>query len=272
MKRPGPLTARHAVATLRRAACLLAPFVLGGCVGTTGGDTFSFDAYARGPVGVSAPYGFVNGKGYAVTLTRAEVLVGAVYLDRTQPTSVSSNTVCALPGAYVAEVTSPLVVDALSGELQRFPTLGDATSDRARTGEVWLTGGDVNDPFDSSVILDVAGTVALDGTSMPFDGRLTIGENRLQPTPPAEPGLKPICKERIVAPVPVDVTPVRGEHLTLFVEPAKMFANVDFSELTPDADGTLHFDDDPTTATPASTNLYIGLRAASGVYSFTFEP
>lgn len=251
---------------------LLGAVALAGCVGTTGGDEFSFEAYARGPRGVSAPYTFQNARGYTVALTRARVRVGAAYLNRSVPTSVSASTTCALPGAYVAEVTGSLDVDALSGELQRFPIPGTATSDRAQSGEVWLTGGDVNEPLDATVILDVAGTVEAAGESHAFDGKLTIGENRLAPTPPAEPGLKPICKERIVAPVPVDVTPERGEHLTLAVEPATMFANVDFSLLTPDADGTLHFDDDPVTATPASTNLYIGLRASSGVYSFAFEP
>jgi hypothetical protein len=261
---------------MRQRALTLCALLLGsaldGCVGTTGGDTFSFEAFARGPTGVSAPYRFVNGKGYTVTLTRAQVRVGAAYLNRSLPTSVSANTVCALPGAYVAEVTGSLEVDALSDEPQPFPSLGEATSDHARSGEVWLTGGDVNDPFDTTVILDVAGTVELDSVSHPFDGQLTIGENRLQTTPPAEPGLKPICKERIVSPVPVDVTPERGKTLTLAVEPAKMFANVDFSELPPDPDGTLHFDDNPATATAASTNLYIGLRASSGVYSFSFAP
>lgn len=245
---------------------------LTGCVGTTGGDEFSFQAFARGPDGVSVPYVFENGKGYRVSLERARVHVGAVYLNRSVPTSVSASTSCTLAGIYAAEVPGALDVDALSDAPQPFPVAGEATSDRARTGEVWLTGGGVNDPSDATVILDVAGTAARDGESQAFEGQLTIGENRLQPTPPAEPGLKPICKERIVSPIPIDVTPARGSQLTLAVEPAKMFANVDFAELEPNAEGTLQFDDDPATATPASTNLYIGLRASSGVYSFSFTP
>jgi hypothetical protein len=195
-----------------------------------------------------------------------------VYLNRAVPTSVSSNTSCTLAGVYVAEVTSPLEVDALSTEPQLFAATGEATGDLARSGEVWLSGGDVNDPDDSTVILDVAGSAERAGTSAPFEGRLTIGENRLEPSPPAEPGQRPICKERIVSPIVVDVTPVRGERLALTIDPRSMFANVDFSELAPGEDGTLEFDDDPSTATPASTNLYIGLRATSSVYSFAFEP
>jgi hypothetical protein len=255
-----------------RGVLILVALALTGCVGTTGGDEFSFQAFARGPEGVSAPYDFVNGKGYRVSLERARVHVGAAYLNRSAPTSVSASTSCTLAGIYSAEVAGALDVDALSDVPQPFPVAGRATSDRARTGEVWLTGRDVNDPADSTVILDVAGTASREGESRAFAGQLTIGENRVQPTPSAEPGLKPICKERIVSPIPVDVTPARGGRLTLAIEPAKMFANVDFFELAADAGGTLEFDDDPATATPASTNLYIGLRASSGVYSFSFDP
>ncbi len=255
---------------LRALLLCCSAFALGGCVGSTGGDLFEFDAFARGHAGASAP--FVNGKGYTVALTRAHVRVGAVYLNRAVPTSVSSNTSCTLAGIYVAEVTSPLEVDALSPEPQPFAASGEATSDTARTGEVWLTGGDVNEPDDPTVILDVAGSVQRGGTSLPFEGRLSIGENRVAPTPPAEPGQRPICKERIVSPIVVDVAPVRGEKLALTIDPRSMFANVDFSELTLGDDGILHFDDDPNTATPASTNLYIGLRATSSVYAIGFEP
>jgi hypothetical protein len=214
----------------------------------------------------------VNGKGYEITLDRALIRIGAVYLNRAAPTSVSASTSCTLPGVYVAEAFGPLVVDALSSELQPFPALGEATADHARTGEVWLTGGAIDDPRDASVILDVAGRAARNGEIQTFAGTLTIGENRLADTPPAEPGLKPICKERIVSPVPVDLTPERGSRLVLTVDAERMFANVDFSQLTPDADGTLRFDDDPASATPASTNLYIGLRASSGVYQFELLP
>jgi hypothetical protein len=236
----------------------------GGCVGSTGGDLFTLEAYARGSAGAGDT--FVNAKGFRVTLTRANILVGAVYLNRAVPTSVSSGTSCTLNGIYVAEVAGPLVLDALSPSLQAFPGGGTATAERARSGEVWLTGGDVNDPHDDSVILDVAGTVERDGERHEFEAALTIGDNRLGVTPPESPGLKPICKERIVSPISVDVTPARGENLLLTVDPTRFFANVDFDTLTPDSAGVLHFDDDPATATAASTNLYVGLRASAGVY------
>jgi len=244
---------------LLRACPLAAAFVLTGCVGSTGGDPFPLEAAARGVP--DAGESFVNGRGFSMTLTRANVLIGAVYLNRSVPTSVSSGTACTLDGVYVAEVAGPLVVNALSDEPQPFPDLGEATADRARTGEVWLSGGAIDDADAASVVLDVAGSVELAGRLQPFSAELTIGTNRLTPTPTAEPGLGPICKQRIVSPVPVDVRPARGERLTLTIDPTRWFANVDFSTLAPDDDGVLRFDDDPATATAASRNLYIGLVA-----------
>lgn len=254
--------ARHAAAFL---AGLLA---LSGCVGSTGGDLFPLEASARGAPGASES--FVNGKGFAVTLARADVLVGALYLNRARPTSVASGTSCTLNGIYVAEIAGPLVIDALASEPQAFPGLGQATADRALTAEVWLTGGDSDAVDDPSVILDVAGSAERGGVSRSFEGKLTIGANRLAPTPVAEPGLKPICKQRIVSPIPVDLRPARGSRLALTVDPTRLFANVDLDTLASDADGVLHFDDDPATATAASTNLYVGL-GATATYSLELE-
>jgi hypothetical protein len=118
----------------------------------------------------------------------------------------------------------------------------------------------------------VAGVATRGGATYPFEGALTIGENRLEPTPPELPGLKPICKERIVTPIAVDATLTRGGQLTLTIDVARMFSNVDFSLLAAAPDGVLHFDDDPTTADAASRNLYVGLRASTGIYRFRFEP
>ena len=256
----------------RVAGAWLLAVAASGCVGTTGGDTFSFEAFARGAGTGTADTPYVNGLGYSLVLTRARVHVGAMYVNRAAPTSVSSDTSCTLPDVYVAEVPFPLEVDALAVEPVRFPALGQATADHGRTGEVWLTGGDVNDPSDSTVILAVAGTATRGNAEYPFEGALTIGDNRLQPTPPELPGLKPICKERIVTPIPTDVTLARDGRLTLTIDAARMFSNVDFSLLEAGGDGVYRFEDDPSKADAASINLYVGLRASSGIYHFTFEP
>ena len=247
---------------------------LGGCAGSTGGETFSFEAFAKGPEGADGSAYSFEKRGYAITLTRAEVLVGAVYLNASVATSVSSDTSCTLAGIYVSELLPGFVVNALSREMQEFSQLGRSTSARASTGEVWLNAENVNDPNDSSVVLDVAGTAERDGMSYPFQGKLTIGTNRLAPTRPETPGAKPICKERVVSPIRVDIVPAPGGRLVLTVDPAGMFTNVDFSMLEPGTGtsdcpaGVYCFDDE--SGNKPSENLYNGLRANSGVYGFSW--
>lgn len=233
------------------------------CLGSTGGDTFAFEGFVRG-----VPQGsFVNGRGFTIALTRAQLHVGAIYLNRAKTTSVAAGTTCTLTGIYVAEVPGGADVDLLSAEPAPFSVDGRATSDLAQTGEVWLTGGDVNEPGDSTVILDVAGTATRAGESYPFEAALTIGQNRLvTPTNPALPGAKPICKERVVTPIAVDIAPRDGGSLVLTVDPAGFFGNVDFSALEMGDDGTYRFRDD--SGDQASSALYNGLHANAGVYSF----
>lgn len=269
--RLSPPLARRAVrcmAVCCAAACLPA---LAGCVGTTGGEIVTFDAFAAGPEDAVAgqPYTFETGRGYAVTLTKAELFVGAVYLNQSRPASVGSNTSCFLTGIYVAEVTEGLRVDVLSPELQPFPEPGSGTTGRALAAEVWLFGGrDINEPTDPTVILDVAGTAEKDGETYPFEGEITISDNRVvPPSSPALPGAAPICKERVVTPIPADVELSPGDDLVLRIDPRGLFRNVEFRDLeqVPGSPPLYLFRDDSQDA--PSDNLYRGLRAAQGTYS-----
>lgn len=249
---------------------------LPGCVGTTGGELVTFDAFAAGPEDAVAgePYTFQNSRGYTITLTRAALHVGAVYLNQSRPASVGANTGCFLSGVYGGEVTSGLTVDILSPDPQPFPEPGSGTTAPVRTGEVWLFGGDdVNEPTDSTVILDVAGTATKEGVTYPFEGELTISDNRVvPPSSPAQPGSDPICKQRIVTPIPVDLALSPGDALLLRVDPRGMFANVEISALEQvETSPPLHrFRDDGGDA--PSRNLYSGMRAAQGTYTFEIVP
>ena len=248
----------------------LALAALTGCVGTTGGELITFDAFAAGPDDAAAgePYTFQTSRGYSVTLDRARLHVGAVYLNQSRPTSVGSNTSCFLPGIYVAEVTTGLEIDVLSPELQPFPEPGSGTTGRALAGEVWLFGaGDVNQVNDPTVLLDVAGTASKDGAAFPFDGKITISHNRVvPPASPAQPGASPICKQRIVSPIPVEVELGAGDDLVLRVDPRGLFRNVEFADLEEVEGSSLRrFRDDGGDA--PSRNLYSGLRAAEGTYA-----
>jgi len=246
-----------------------------GCVGTTGGELTSFDAYAAGPADArpGEPYTFETSRGYTVVLSRATLHVGAVYLNRSRPSSVSADTSCQLAGIYVAEVTSGLDVDVLSPALQPFPEPGFATTEHARTAEVWLFGnGDINEVNDDTAILDIAGTATKDGQTIPFEGRVTISDNRVVPPPsPAAPGAHPICKQRIVTPIPVDLDVEAGKDLILRVDPRGFFRNVDFGALAQIADDPplYRFEDD--SSDQPSTTLYSGLRASVGTYTLTWE-
>lgn len=265
------MRARGAILLLSAAACA-------GCVGTTGGELLSFEAFAAGPEDAveGEPYRFTTGRGFEVALTRARLRIGAVYLNRSVPTSVASDTSCMLPGIYVAEVPYGLEVDALSPALQAFPGMGFATSERARTGELWLTGGDLHDEDDPTIILDVAGAAAKDGADYPFEGTITIGRNRVVPPPsPAAPGAKPICKQRVVTPIPLDITPRSGGRLVVRIDPSGLFSNVDFSLLARVEDegegGAPRYRFLDSAEDQPSKNLHAGLRASVGVYTIRWE-
>ena len=129
-------------------------------------------------------------------------------------------------------------------------------------------GGDVNDVHDRTVILDVAGTAEKSGESFPFQGTVTIADNRLAaPENPALPGGKPICKQRIVSPIAIDITPHAPGSLLLRVDPRGLVSNVEFSLLERVSDApTLYRFADSSDDQP-SANLFNGVRA-TGAYSF----
>ncbi|HVJ93673.1 MAG TPA: hypothetical protein VM580_27915 [Labilithrix sp.] len=245
------------------------------CIGTTGSELVSFDAFAAGPADVPADtstrgLSFVNGRGWSITLTLARVRLGAVYLNRSVPVSGGQERACFLPGVYVAQVLSGVTIDALSPALQPFPERGNGTADHAVTGEVWLTGGRVDAEDDRTAIAEVAGTATRDGESMRFEGTITIGRNRRVPeTDPARPGTNPLCAERIVTPIPTSITPTPGGSLVVRVDPRGWFKNVELGELEQPASGSdLRSIPDDSEGQPAK-NLYDGLRHASdGVYTF----
>jgi hypothetical protein len=235
------------------------------CIQTTGGELVSFQLDA---VGTPAAAAFTSGRGYDVTLSRARLFVGAVYLNQTNPADWSLETSCVLPGIYAGEVRGSLSIDALDATPQPFDAPGAGTGSPVRAGELWLTDGDVNDSDSRKVILDVAGTATKGGMSWPFSAAFTIGANRKQPPrDSALPGSHPLCKERIVSPIPTELTLEEGGTLTLFVDPREWFQSVEFSELK----GTELVDDYATAGQPEIA-LYNALRSAKGPYRFGWTP
>lgn len=254
------------------------------CSDTTGSALVTFSATVSGPSDATGgPLSFTyvvtpaTGASPAVTaqvtLTLATLHIGALYLNQSVPLSGAGAAPCILPGIYVAQIFGPVNVDLLSASPQPFPGQGEGTQTEAKTAEVWLTGGNVNAPEDPTVILNVEGTAVESGQNYPFTGIVTIGSNRaLQVTNPAEPGENPICHQRIVTPILVDLTPTDGGTLVLQIDPRPMFHNVDFAAkgaLTQVSTAPLEYQI-PDANTGAGKELYAGMFVNSGVYSFAW--
>lgn len=270
------MTAARLASALSSLAALA--LVLGACIGTTGSNLVTFDAYAAGPADIppdtpTRGLSFVNGRGWSITLTRATLHIGAVYLNRSVPVSGGQERECFLPGVYVAQVLEGRDFDVLSPELQPFSARGSGTEDPAVTGEVWLTGERIDALDDRTAIASVAGTATRGAVSMRFEATITIGRNRrAEQTDPARPGANPLCAERIVTPIPVALTPRNTGALVIRVDPRAWFANVELEELEPvSPTSDLRVFPDDSSNQPA-TNLYRGLRAVLGVYSFEWIP
>ncbi len=243
------------------------------CVGSTGSEVVDFPVFAAGPVDsvAGSPYEFDTSAGYHVRLDRAVLHIGGVYLNRSRPVQGAQDTPCVLPGVYAAELTSGMDVDVLSPALQRFPAPANGTADRALAGEVWLTGGRVDATEDSTPILQFEGAASRESLSWRFEGVITIGTNRqITPSDPATPGANPLCKSRIVTPIPIDLTPRDSGALVVRADPRVWFDLVDFDQLEgAQGQGELLVVPDELEGQPATT-LFQSLRSVSA-YDFVWQ-
>ena len=108
-----------------------------GCGDTTGSALVTFSAIASGPADATGgPLTFQSGFGARLTLTRARLHLGAVYLNQSVPPSGGTSTPCFSSGIYVAQVFGPVDVDLLSPSPVPFPTQGQGTQTAARSAEV----------------------------------------------------------------------------------------------------------------------------------------
>jgi len=242
------------------------------CVGSTGADLVAFSASAAGAPGVRAGTPFATGRGYVVTLERATMHVGAVYLSRSAPISGGQERECYASGGYVGEVLVGRRIDLLSSEPQAFEGGGRGIRERARSCEVWLTGGRVDEEDDKTVVFDAKGVATRGVETIPFEARFTIGKNRAaQNDDPTRPGASPLCSVRIVSPIACDIVPDAGGELRVAIDVRSAFANVEFTELDPSTavDGVRRFRD--VTEGQPNVSLFAGIRAASGTFIVKWE-
>ncbi len=237
------------------------------CTQETLGQRFYFVATASGVADAKPGWTFTTSSGFSVRLDKATLHVGGVYLNQAVPISGAAETSCFLQGIYVAQVTSAVDVDLLSPSPTYFPQAGEALAGAAPTGEVWLTGGAIDAEDDATVIAHLEGVATQGALAWPFVADVTIGQNRAIPVAnPAAPGENPLCKQRIVSPIPADQTLTPGGALALSIDPRPWFAAVDFSRLdvVSTAPALYRFRDDRDTAPSAA--LFNGMRARVGVY------
>jgi hypothetical protein len=205
--------------------------VTASCNGTTGDTLLTFSAYAQGAAGAAEPFQAGN---FTIQLIAAKMYIGAVYFDESPPGTGFDGPVCIASGIYAAQVSGPVTLDLLSSKPQEFTVYGDATADTALSWDVWLTDGDVNE-VNFTPIVQLEGTATnASGDVVSFGAVVTINSsNRLSnSTDPAQPGLNPLCKERIVQ-IPTNVTFFPGGTLSITVDPRVWFQQqstfIDFS-------------------------------------------
>jgi hypothetical protein len=211
----------------------MAALAAGACNGTTGDELVPrFAVYAAGAPGASQPF---TAGGFSIQLTTAKMHVGALYFDESPPSTEFDSPICIAAGIYAAQVPGPADVDLLSTTPQEFSVYGNGTADTALSWQIWLTDGDINEPNTAQMVdLEGVATRISDGAEFSFGAVVTINDNNRLPTTsdPSQPGLNPICKERIVQIGGIDVAFFPGGTLHVTIDPRGWFnLNLDFSTL-----------------------------------------
>jgi hypothetical protein len=262
-----------------------------GCAGGTGSQRFSFEARVGGSgPATTETHTFTNQKGWVISLHRANVTLGPVYLNVIPPLSDSRASVWDLfvrpawahgdghldSGRMVGEVLSQVTFDALSGELATFPSRGTITQEEVRTAELWFypppkVPVDALDP--ETVALDVAGSATRGDESVRFRGHLELNDDWISEQTQGTRGNQSIAAIRKVRGVPAPFFPTEGGWLEIRFDVTRLFRGADFSSLEhnkTDADGTKVLEQRQTTAVnrdQVTTNLFQGLRETNGTYS-----
>ena len=263
-----------------------------GCAGGTGSQRFEFEARAGGSGAATADaHTFTNEKGWVISLSRATVTLGPVYLNVIPPLTDSTASLWSFfirpawaqaggshldAGRVVGEVLSQLTFDALSAELVPFPSRGTMTQEAVRTAEIWFypaPGVSAEATKIDTVALDVAGRATRDDAQVHFRGQIVLNDDWIAEQTLGARGNQSITGIRKVRGVPATFFPTEGGQLELRFDVTRLFRGADFSSLQQsrtDKDGTKVLEQKQSASTnrdQVTTNLYQGLRETSGTYS-----
>lgn len=264
------------------------------CSGTTGSRRFSFDARAGGIERAPGPYTFVNERGWSVTLDRATVTLGPLYLDTVPPISEQQGWLrrALLPvahaageshlgeGRVVAEVLGQVTFDALSPTLVPFAARGTLTQEQVRTGVVCFyppPGTALETPRIDQIAVDVAGSAERGESTVRFRGALVFDDTWLPDRKPGAPGNQSMVAVRTVRGIPASFLPAEGGALELRMDVRRLFAGADFAALVDnpeDRDGTKILVQSKTgkyTTDQVMRNVFAG-ATATGTYSMRWAP
>lgn len=280
--------------TVVRAIALLLGVALAspGCTGETGRERFSFEAAAGGTERADpGPLTFTNQRGWSITLTKADVTLGPVYLNVLAPLRDDNQSLLGRlfvrnawaagedhlgGGRIVGEVLSQVRFSALSPGLVAFPSLGSITQEDVRTAEVWFypePGVTAETKKIDTVALEVAGTATREGTTVAFRGSLVLDDAWQPDMVAGSRAASSITEVRQVRGISAPFIPTRGGHLEIRFDVTRLFRGADFSNLArnpTDKDGTkvlVQAKTGEVTTDQVMTNLYQGLRAATGTYT-----
>jgi hypothetical protein len=270
----------------------LALTVPSGCAGATDRTKFSFEARAGGAAtGLSqADFTFTNERNWTITLRKANVTLGPVYLNTVaplvdSPTGFLGHFVRSAHadggdhlggGRIVGEVLSQITFNALSSELAPFPLLGTTTDEPVRTTDVWLypaPGVSADTTKIDTVTLDVAGVARRGDQELRFRGALILNDAWLPDATAGQRGTTSIALLRRVRGIPSAFTPENGGSLELRFDVRAPFRGADFSNLETspsDRDGVkllVQSKSGKNTTDQIMTNLFQGVRATTGTYS-----
>jgi hypothetical protein len=285
------VTPRKVALSFAALVALGAAAAASGCAGGTGSQRFDFEARAGGKGAATADgHTFVNEKGWAITLARANVTLGPVYLNVIPPLTDSTASLWSMfvrpawaqgeghldAGRVVGEVLSQITFDALSEERVPFPSRGTMTQEEVRTAEIWFypaPGVAADATKIDSVALDVAGVATRDDEQVRFRGQIILNDDWISEQTTGERGNQSITGIRKIRGVPASFFPSPGGQLELRFDVTRLFRGADFSSLQSnrtDPDGTKVLQQKQSASAnrdQVTTNLYQGLRETSGTYS-----